>query len=156
MKGLKYVNMFNRGVSRVQNMLEENGNPKAEFDVTKLTAFEVKVLSTVTETKLVDQATNQATNQATDQATDQVLNVLDAGSAVKILALLQAEPRSKREILTEVLKKTSHFYNYMKYIAPLLEQGLIEPTIKDKPSSPNQKYKITDLGLAYFEYIKKH
>ena len=138
MKGLKYVNMFNRGVSRVQNMLEENGNPKAEFDVTKLTAFEVKVLSTVTETKLVD--------QATDQATDQVLNVLDAGSAVKILALLQAEPRSKREILTEVLKKTSHFYNYMKYIAPLLEQGLIEPTIKDKPSSPNQKYKITDLG----------
>ena len=34
----------------------------------------------------------------------------------------------------------------MKYIAPLLEQGLIEPTIKDKPSSPNQKYKITDLG----------
>lgn len=46
MKEMKYVNMFNQGVKRVQNMLRENGNKEAEFDVSKLTAFCVNVFST--------------------------------------------------------------------------------------------------------------
>ena len=28
MRGLKYVNMFNRGIQRVKNLLQENGNPE--------------------------------------------------------------------------------------------------------------------------------
>ena len=47
MKEMKYVNMFNQGIRRVQDMLLENGNKEAVFDVSKLTAFEVTVLSTV-------------------------------------------------------------------------------------------------------------
>lgn len=43
MKEMKYVNMFNRGIKRVQEMLHENGNGTAEFDVSKLTAFCVEV-----------------------------------------------------------------------------------------------------------------
>jgi len=46
MKEMKYVNMFNQGIRRVQDMLRENGNPEAEFSVDKLTAFEVIVRST--------------------------------------------------------------------------------------------------------------
>ena len=61
--------------------------------------------------------------------TDQVLSVLDAASAIKILIILQTRPHSKREILTETLKKTSYFYNHVKLIAPLLEYVLIEPEI---------------------------
>ncbi len=30
---MKYVNKFNRGVTSVQEMLKENGNSPAEFDV---------------------------------------------------------------------------------------------------------------------------
>ena len=45
MKEMKYVNMFNQGINRVQEMLRENGNKEAEFDVSKLTVFCVKVLS---------------------------------------------------------------------------------------------------------------
>ena len=43
MRGLKYVNMFNRGIQRVKTMLQENGNPEPKFTVDKITAFEVTV-----------------------------------------------------------------------------------------------------------------
>ena len=36
MKEMKYVNMFNQGVKRVQDMLRENGNREAVFDVSKI------------------------------------------------------------------------------------------------------------------------
>ena len=39
--------MFNQGIRRVQDMLLDNGNKEAVFDVSKLTAFEVTVPSTV-------------------------------------------------------------------------------------------------------------
>lgn len=44
MKEMKYVNMFNQGVKRVQDMLRQN-NKEAKFDVSKLTAFSVDVFS---------------------------------------------------------------------------------------------------------------
>ena len=47
MKGMKYVNMFNQGIRRVQEMLRENDNDEAVFDVSKLTVFVVNVFSTV-------------------------------------------------------------------------------------------------------------
>ena len=47
MKEMKYVNMFNQGIRRVQEMLRENNNEEATFDVSKLTVFEVIVFSTV-------------------------------------------------------------------------------------------------------------
>ena len=44
MRGLKYVNMFNRGIQRVKTMLQENGNHAPEFRVDKITAFEVTMM----------------------------------------------------------------------------------------------------------------
>jgi ATP-dependent DNA helicase RecG len=41
MKILGYVNRFSRGVYRVQKELEENGNGKASFDFSLITAFKV-------------------------------------------------------------------------------------------------------------------
>ena len=41
MKILGYVNRFSRGVYRVQKELTENGNEKAEFDFSFVTAFRV-------------------------------------------------------------------------------------------------------------------
>ena len=49
MKEMKYVNMFNQGISRVQNMLKDNNNPPATFDVSHLTVFRVVVNSTFEE-----------------------------------------------------------------------------------------------------------
>jgi predicted HTH transcriptional regulator len=41
LKNLGYVNMFNRGVRRVKELFEENGNPPVQFNVDKITVFEV-------------------------------------------------------------------------------------------------------------------
>ena len=45
MRVMKYVNKFNRGVTRVQEMLRDNGNPPAVFDVNAITAFRVNVIA---------------------------------------------------------------------------------------------------------------
>ena len=43
MKNLNYVNMFNHGVSEVQDLLKENQSPVAEFNVNLVTTFSVIV-----------------------------------------------------------------------------------------------------------------
>jgi ATP-dependent DNA helicase RecG len=67
MKEMKYVNMFNQGIRRVQDMLLENGNKEAVFDVSKLTAFEVTVPSTVDVTQDVTQGVPQDVPQGGTQ-----------------------------------------------------------------------------------------
>ena len=64
MKEMKYVNMFNQGVKRVQDILHENGNKPAEFDVSKLTVFCVNVFSTESEAEGMHKQTqkNDTTN----------------------------------------------------------------------------------------------
>lgn len=49
-------------------------------------------------------------------------------------------PRTAKEIL-ERAGVTNHFYNRTKYIYELVEAGVLERTIPDKPNDPNQKYR---------------
>jgi ATP-dependent DNA helicase RecG len=39
MHNLNFVNKFNYGIKRAQNVLAENGNPPAEFDISSESAF---------------------------------------------------------------------------------------------------------------------
>ena len=41
-----------------------------------------------------------------------------------------------------------------KYIHPLLEAGIMEQTMPNKPNSRNQKYRLTAKGIALKETIK--
>ena len=66
MKEMKYVNMFNQGIRRVQEMLRDNNNEEAVFDVSKLTVFEVNVFSTV------DDGTQDGTQGGTQDVTQDV------------------------------------------------------------------------------------
>ena len=75
---LGYVNKFNRGIARVQEELEENGNGKAQFDVDKLTVFSVIVndnanakTSTKTSTKIMD-AIMENPNISLDELSDKM------------------------------------------------------------------------------------
>lgn len=70
MKEMKYVNMFNQGIRRVQDMLKDNGNKEAVFDVSKLTTFTVNVFSTVEDTQ---DGTQNGTQDGTQGGTQDVL-----------------------------------------------------------------------------------
>ena len=98
MKEMKYVNMFNQGIRRVQDMLLENGNKEAVFDVSKLTAFEVTVPSTVDVTQDVPQGVTQGGTQG-DTQDDIQGNTLDIW--------IEEQIRKNPKVTTEELARTS-------------------------------------------------
>ena len=126
MRGMKYVNMFNRGVQRVKNMLRENGNPEPKFNVSKVTAFEVMVhpsmsLNLVTDGEKVTKSATKSTEMMNE-----------------VLAFCTQE-RSLTEIMSHLgLKHRNNAKS--RYIDPLIEGGFLEMTIPEKPNSRNQKY----------------
>ena len=82
--------------------------------------------------------------QATDQVTDQDINL--NLEALKLLNVFTGE-HTRAELMTKLsLSHRPTFSNL--YMKPLLEQGLVEMTIPDKPNSRNQKYRLTPKGEA--------
>jgi ATP-dependent DNA helicase RecG len=98
MKEMKYVNMFNQGIRRVQDMLLENGNKEAVFDVSKLTAFEVTIPSTVDVPQDDTQGGTQGDTQG-DTQDDTQGNALDMW--------IEEQIRTNPKITTEELARTS-------------------------------------------------
>ena len=84
--------MFNQGIRHVQDMLLENGNKEAVFDVSKLTAFEVTVPSTV----VVTQGDTQGGTQGDTQG-----DVLD----IWIEEQIRRNPKITTEELARISKK---------------------------------------------------
>lgn len=99
MKEMKYVNMFNQGIRRVQEMLLENNNKEAEFDVSKLTVFAVNVFSTVDDVPQSD--TQDDTQDGTQGGTQ-------GGTQSRNLDLwIEEQIKKNPNITTEELSKVS-------------------------------------------------
>ena len=129
MRGLKYVNMFNRGIERVKTMFLENGNPEPTFKVDKITAFEVVAKPTLSLNLVTDK---EKVTKSVTKMTEKVNDIIAFCSV----------PRSMTEIMDHIGMK--HRYNVKhRYLDPLIESGFLEMTIPDKPNSRSQKYKRT-------------
>ena len=119
MKEMKYVNMFNQGVRRVQDMLKENGNQEAMFDVSKLTAFAVNVYSTLDDSLDVTQGvpqdvtlggTQNNNNIDIQKNTDVPQNVpQNVPQGRKLDIWIEEQIRKNSKITTEELSKLSGF-----------------------------------------------
>lgn len=109
MKEMKYVNMFNQGIRRVQEMLRENNNEEAVFDVSKLTVFEVNVFSTV------DDGTQGGTQDVTQDVTQGVTQDVTQGGTQddtqggNLDAWIETQIRNNPKITTDELAKLSGF-----------------------------------------------
>lgn len=63
----------------------------------------------------------------------------------RILRACAKAPRSKTELLTAA-GLANAYLNYKRHILPLVEGGLLERTLPDKPNSRLQKYRLTAKG----------
>lgn len=69
----------------------------------------------------------------------------EVATEVKLLQALMTEDLSRQALQSALgLKNNEHFRK--AYLLPALDDGLIEMTIPDKPTSRLQKYRLTDAG----------
>ena len=88
-------------------------------------------------------ATEQVTAQVTAQDTAQ--DTAQVTAQVKELIEILSKEMDRQEI--QDMLGLSHRENFrLKYLKPALEQGFIEMTIPERPSSKLQKYRLTILG----------
>ena len=170
MKTLGYVNMFNRGVGQVQTDLKENGNQPAKFNVNLITAFKVDVKVSQSYTNEAGGKTggkvggkvggdvpslSQALSQALSLVLSPVCPQLSEVQLKKMVSVIDYLFRASGSI-TELMgcageKNKNRFRQTI--LKPLVDTGLVEPTIKDVPNNPKQKYALTDEGREKLQAI---
>ena len=64
--------------------------------------------------------------------------------SISIIDFLSTE-QTRGEILNH-LELINHSANFINYIKPLLDYGIIEMTQPNKPNSQHQKYRLTEKG----------
>ena len=91
-------------------------------------------------------ATEQVTVQVAVQATEQVPALVQLSSIQWLIIEHSDSPRSVSELLNITgFKQRPHFK--ARHLDPLLAGGVLRMTAPDKPTSPNQRYLLTDNGL---------
>lgn len=138
--------------------LKENGNQPAEFNVNLITAFKVDV-------KVSQSYTNEnggktggnvpSLSQALSLVLSPVCPQLSEVQLKKIVSVIDYLFRASGSI-TELMdcageKNKSRFRQTI--LKPLVDTGLVEPTIKDVPNNPKQKYALTDNGRENLQTI---
>lgn len=128
MKVLGYVNRYNRGIVRVQKELEENGNGRATFDLTLITAF--KVIEPI----------SARTNVKSVELTDKQISLLKYCITAK----------SSDEIFTYI-GITNQTKNFKKHIQPLIDVQFLTYTKPEKTNVKGQQYILTSFGKEWLK-----
>lgn len=145
LKVLGYVNMFNRGISRVKRLMLDNGGEEPRFDITKITAFEVLSYSAM---KMPDSQREMLRSEAelsqlitkifTKLVPDYFPSKEEENLSVLIRSLIEPQKATDLSALLGLTDRTLR----NRYLAKMLRAGVIELTIPDKPTSRNQRYRL--------------
>lgn len=134
LKSLGYVNKFNRGVHRVKELFKENGNPEVQFNVDKITVFEVVAAASETAPIRKDDKAQPSSPYQEGRR-----KLIPSQTEIKKLLDYCSDSRSLAEILHFMgYKDRSKFRN--RYMNPLLKQGKIAMTDPEHPQSSKQRY----------------
>ena len=124
----------NTGFRKIRNALKNNGSPEPEFITDEERTQFITRIKIHPEFKK-----KRVIQQVSDQVSDQV----------KILTFCK-ETKSIQEIM-KFLGFKHRTYFRKNLLKPLLDKGLLVPTIPDKPKSSKQKYKTTKKGEDYLK-----
>lgn len=128
-------------IPRIRAAMKRNGSPKAIFTTDENRLWFVVELPV--HRRFKGEATSQVTAQAATEVTPQVQAILNAAE----------KPRQRDELQVAAgIKHREHFRK--QYLLPLLESGLIEMTIPDKPRSSKQEYRLTAAGRDLLSSLK--
>jgi Fic family protein len=75
-------------------------------------------------------------------------NTAASEQVARILRACGSGPMSKTALL-QAAGLTNAYLNYKRHIVPLLDAGLLEPTLPDKPNSRLQQYRLTAKARAF-------
>lgn len=137
LKVMGYVNMFNRGISRVKNLMIENGGKEPIFNINKITAFEVISFSAINNLGLHNK--NKDFSDLLSVLIPDYFNEDELDMIVRILKNLK-QPVSASVLAKEFGYESRTFK--VKYINKMVQAGIVTMTIKDKPTSSKQQYRL--------------
>ncbi len=125
------------GFPKIRQAMKFNGSPPPVFETNKSRDYFLTILPIHPKAKRKTQVETKVGEQVSEQVSEQV------GAILKFCR----ESKKKQEILKHI-NLSSVYLNYKRHILPLINNGLLELTIPDKPNSRLQKYKTTEKGLA--------
>lgn len=135
---------FGTGVSRVIAQLAEAGLPEPKIEeVVDRVRFTVYVPSHAPESAPGAGAGSPSHQVASLSGQDES----PSSTAAMVLAALNSREMSRSELL-DLIGLGNETRNVRRHVDPLLDSGLIERTIPERPRSSRQRYRITDLGKA--------
>jgi len=141
-----YIERFGTGTGEIFRLSEEAGLKEPEFNLEE--GFKLTIWRPVL--AITGQATGQATTAATPgnientgQATGQATGQVDESIKRVVIVIYGEVKRNEIQEALELRHRETFLNNYLN---PAMEQGYIEQTIPDKPTSPNQRYRLTEKG----------
>lgn len=146
------------GIPTIKKELKDNGSPTAVFDTDDDRSYfliEIPCHPDFIKDSLI---INNNTNNIQDETALQydklsmMFNTL-LPKSIYILEQIETDDLDKNEIFYKI-KVSNQTYSKKRFLDPLIELGLIEMTIKEKPRSKKQKYRITDLGKSILHNYK--
>ena len=141
------------GIPKILRAMQANGSPPPEFETDDdRTYYLVRLHARVATVQVTVQA-DESSNLRYEKELERIAQKLgDVTGQVTVQVAAQVvlycrEPRKAREIMSHLGLK--HWQTFLRnYLTPMLQTGLIEMTVPDKPTSPRQQYRLSDAGRA--------
>jgi len=128
--------------------MQANGSPPAEFDFDEdHSYFMVRLPVHPAALEVADLEVGDSADAVTGQVTGQG-GTKSALSRHQVEILNQCKEERPIGDLMEIAKRTDRTKFRNQVLNPLLNAGLLEMTIPDKPRSSKQKYRLTEKGRA--------
>ncbi len=151
------------GIRRIRNLCRDYGVAEPEFEVSEhwvTTIFQRPIeQSGAQDTAQAGRLMRNSPNILKDNRLILLSHKLEqraeqvTAQAIAQVIVFCEEPRAAREIMSVLgLKHWKTFQS--NYLKPLLKSGWLEATIPDKPTSPNQKYRISDKSKALLTQLE--